>query len=94
MKETCGMPMYTDGGYSETLVGFSSPPGHDHDDNCRVRIYRCEKNHIKRVSIRRRCHKCDWLGKAECFCHEGSKVDDWPDVIQCNALMAEQEPKG
>ena len=78
----CGEPMtfrpsISNGTFS-TLVGYSSPPGHDHDDNCLVRIYRCKNGHSVKVSKRRRCPVCDWAGKEECFCHWGEKVNEWP----------------
>ena len=65
----------------ETLVGFMSPPGHDHNDNCLTRIYRCKNWHSITLSKRRRCSNpdCDWVGKDECFCHTGKKVDEWPE---------------
>jgi len=67
-----------------TLLGYSSPPGHDHDDNCVRKIYWCKNGHDQAVSIRRRClnPKCDWVGKDECFCHPGKKVDEWPEVSE------------
>lgn len=67
-------------GTMETCVGHFSPPGHDHNDNCLSRIYRCINGHQIKVSLRRRCPNpdCDWIGKDECFCHSGKKVDQWP----------------
>jgi hypothetical protein len=64
----------------QTLVGYFSPPGHDHDDNCLSRTYRCTCGHSIHISLRRRCSNpdCDWVGKDECFCHKGKKVDEWP----------------
>jgi len=61
-----------------TLVGYYSPPGHDHDDNCVTRYYACPNNHRQSTSKRNTCPVCDWRGKAECFCC-GPKVDAWPD---------------
>ncbi|MCP4651011.1 MAG: hypothetical protein GY853_13165 [PVC group bacterium] len=68
-------------GTGSTMVGYCSPPGHDHDDNCLSRTYRCENGHEHRYSLRRRCNVegCGWVGKDECFCHDGKKVDKWPD---------------
>ena len=70
-----------------TLVGFRSPPGHNHDDNCTKRLYWCANGHQFVLSIRRRCNvlqpdgtRCAWVGKQECFCHAGKKVDAWPVV--------------
>jgi hypothetical protein len=78
----CGEPMYIKPGegWSETLVGYLSPPGHDHDDNCRSRRAYCSNGHRITVSIRRRCPnpECDWMGKDSCFCHSDGKVDEWP----------------
>ena len=69
-------------GTSSTLVGYESfEEGHDHDDNCRKRLYYCEECDYEMViSKRNRCPHpdCDWVGKDECFCHEGKKVDEWP----------------
>jgi hypothetical protein len=79
--KTCGEPIAQLGvGESTTLVGFSSPPGHNHDDNCVKRVYSCANGHRVVLSRRRRCPVCDWVGNAECFCHDGPKVDEWPDV--------------
>lgn len=66
----------------QTLVGYSSPPGHTHDDNCLKRIYRCANDHDTVICIRRRCNTsgCDWVGKDSCFCHTGKKSDMWPTV--------------
>lgn len=76
----CGELMsFTEGfdGTRETLVYYVSPPGHDHDDNCLKRIYRCPNGHARKVSKRRRCPSCDWVGKKTCFCHPDPKVDEW-----------------
>jgi len=64
-----------------TLVGYSSPPGHDHDDNCLKRGYRCEAGHYTVLSVIRSCSKCDWRGKADCFCCPNGKIDVWPEGI-------------
>lgn len=69
-------------GYLETLVGYYSPPGHDHDDNCRRRYYKCANGHGRSVSLRRTCPTCNWKGKLTCFCHEGEKVEKWPSFEQ------------
>jgi len=65
-----------------TLVAYSSPLGHNHDDNCMTRIYCCESGHRLKVSKRRRClaSDCSWVGKEDCWCHPGKKVDEWPNV--------------
>lgn len=64
---------------TKTMVGYSSPPGHNHDDNCLLRMYVCDQcGHNHKVSKRRRCPACDWVGKDSCFCHKGPKLDEWP----------------
>lgn len=75
----CGEPLSHDGGESQTLVFYSSPPGHDHDDNCRKRLYRCANGHSFVVSKSNACPACDWVGKKECFCCPSGKQDSWPD---------------
>ena len=72
----CDMVVSEEG---ETLLGFYSPHGHDHDDNCQKRTYVCNNGHEKVISKRRRCPACDWVGKPTCFCHKGKKVDEWPE---------------
>lgn len=37
----CGGHMIGVGGISSTSVGYYSEPGHDHNDNCMCRLYRC-----------------------------------------------------
>lgn len=79
---TCSAPMTPDKwGESRTLVGYSSPPGHNHDDNCRKRTYECPNGHHIIVSKRNRCSTpgCDWVGKPDCFCHPDPKVEEWPE---------------
>lgn len=81
--EICGEAMSSDGTTSTTLVGYQSPLGHDHDDNCLTRCYHCPNGHGKTISLRRRCPNlsCDWVGKEKCFCHPGKKVDRWPGEL-------------
>jgi hypothetical protein len=69
-------------GTLSTLLGYHSPPGHNHDDNCLRKVYFCENGHSQIISKRRRCPnpECDWVGKENCFCHDGKKVDEWPEV--------------
>ena len=74
----CGTQMYH-GEMTQTLVGYISPAGHNHDDNCRIRIYICENGHEHRISKRNSCPACDWKGQDSCFCHGGKKVDSWPE---------------
>src|SRR5262245_34538782 len=50
-------------GECQTLVGYHSEPGHNHDDNCLHRIYLCQNGHRKPVYLRRKCPACDWKGK-------------------------------
>ena len=77
--EECNEPMYGDDSSSSTLVGYMSAPGHDHDDNCLTRRYRCANGHEQVVSVIRKCYnpECDWVGKTECWCCD-SKLDAWP----------------
>lgn len=76
----CNEPFKAATSTSVTLVGFFSPLGHNHDDNCRSRSFVCKNGHVTRMSRRNSCSdpKCDWKGKLTCFCHEGEKVDEWP----------------
>jgi hypothetical protein len=67
-------------GTMSTLVGFRSPEGHNHDDNCTGREYYCPNGHKTTIALRRSCPSCDWRGKETCFCHPGGKVDRWPLV--------------
>jgi hypothetical protein len=64
----------------ETCVGYFSPEGHDHNDNCMTRIAFCANGGKHVVSLRRSCPACTWKGKAECWCHGGAKLDAWPDL--------------
>ena len=76
----CGGAFVSHSGEGSTLLGFASPPGHNHDDNCLVRVYQCASGHDTALSVRRRCESCDWVGKTGCFCHQGQKVSKWPDA--------------
>jgi hypothetical protein len=62
-----------------TLVGFFSPPGHDHDDNCLDVAISCVNGHMTKVRPQRKCpaEGCDWMGKLTCFCHRGEKAGIW-----------------
>lgn len=78
----CGEPMRWNGRERRSLMGYGSPPGHAHDDNCVTREYAClQCSYVRVVSRRQRCPApgCGWVGKAECFCHVGNKVDEWPE---------------
>jgi len=61
-----------------TLLGFHSPLGHDHDDNCKKREYQCLNGHTKIISKRNKCPECGWVGIEKCWCHKGLKVNEWP----------------
>lgn len=63
--------------WMETLVGYFSPPGHNHDDNCLSATFTCENGHDEKVSVKRRCPnpECDWEGKDSCFCHPDEKIE-------------------
>lgn len=79
---TCKGPFISHGGRTETCVGYYSPPGHDHDDNCVSITFTCKQGHSTAVFLRRSCFACDWKGKAECWCHRGkTKVDEWPGIF-------------
>jgi hypothetical protein len=67
-----------------TLVGYDSPEGHNHDDNCKTREYQCTNvkcKHFWKESKRNKCSipGCDWIGKESCFCHYNPKVTEWSD---------------
>lgn len=70
---------FTDSG----LVGYSSPAGHSHDDNCLRSQYVCQNNnkHTLVLSVIRKCSNkaCDWKGKTKCFCHPFYKLACWPE---------------
>lgn len=76
----CNQPMKNTGEYRETLVGYHSKDGHDHDDNCKGYEYKCPSNHTQMVYIRRTCSikGCEWKGKETCFCHKEKKVEILP----------------
>lgn len=80
----CGKPLkskYDKNCLLMTLVSYNSPPGHNHDDNCITKEYICENGHEITLSVRNKCPNpdCDWVGKEECWCHPGEKLDKWPD---------------
>ena len=68
---------------STRLVGMPNiGEGHKHDPNCRKREYTCQScNETLVVSKQNVCPhpECDWVGKDECFCHKGKKVQEWPE---------------
>jgi hypothetical protein len=64
----------------ETCVGYFSPPGHDHDDNCMSRSARCAAGHPNTLSIRRACPACTWRGRDECRTCGDRKLDAWPEL--------------
>ena len=65
---------------TQTLVGYYSPEGHNHDDNCLKCEYHCKNGHYITLSVRRKCLKegCTWQGKTTCFCHPTEKLNEWP----------------
>ena len=74
----CGGRAVAEGTYA-TLVGYDSPKGHNHDDNCRKRTYKCEDcGHAWIVSKQNTCPICDWVGRETCGCHPDPKVKNWP----------------
>lgn len=62
------------------LPGFASTCRRVHDDNCMRRGARCGNGHWSTVALRRRCDHCGWKGKEFCECHDGAKLDEWPDL--------------
>lgn len=70
----CGGELVASMGIVSTLVGFSSPEGHDHDNNCKTYMYVCEKGHESGFSVQNECPACDWKGHEKCFCHPGKKM--------------------
>lgn len=77
---TCGAAWVWASDECWTLVGYVSPLGHSHDDNCRVRVYRCARGHEHVWSVQATCPACAWVGSMECFCHEGPKLREWPEA--------------
>lgn len=78
----CGEAWESTHGGFKTCVGYFSPPGHDHNDNCVTRRYACSGGHRVNLSVRRKCPhpECYWAGKRECGCHRGRKCSEWPKV--------------
>ena len=77
----CGEPLKWNEAEWETLVGYISPPDHNHDDNCLNRNYECKNKHMTTLSIQRKCNikGCDWVGKTNCnICSSGKKLKRWP----------------
>lgn len=77
----CGEAFEYHGGTGSTYVGYVSPPGHDHNDNCQKRGYVCANRHVTMVAKQNSCPACDWVGKEGCFCHKGKKVKEWPPDV-------------
>ena len=77
--EKCSESLLPEQGECSTLVGYCSPAGHNHDDNCRTKIYRCVNGHVKRLSVQNSCPACDWVGKEDCNCHDEKKFQTWPE---------------
>ncbi len=73
-------------GYNTTLVGFlGGAPGHDHNNNCWKKFYRCRECDTKwEHALRRRCpaEDCDFETKETCFCFsqipDGKALFEWP----------------
>lgn len=60
---------------SMTMLGFSSPEGHNHDDNCRKFSFTCPNGHEFQVRVQNTCPSCDWKGKEICqTCGDNVKV--------------------
>lgn len=69
-------------GTSSTYVGYITINGHLHDDNCVKKFYYCSNGHRSVLSKRQECSRadCNWVGKEDCDCHDGKKVEEWPEV--------------
>ena len=84
---TCKEPAIVRYGELTTLIGYSrftddNDKVHHHDDNCLKQNFECSNDHVWQLSERRRCKTegCDWVGKDSCFCHIGTKVDNFFDT--------------
>lgn len=67
--------------YGNTLVWYYSPPGHNHDDNCRWYAFTCVCGLKFQVNPVLRCKRCDWRGKEDCgVCGKGILVKDRPEL--------------
>ena len=65
-------------GVETKLVGMYSPPGHNHDDNCKAGYFKCVCGCRFSVAIRSTCPTpgCDWKGKTECsMCFRYGQVE-------------------
>lgn len=73
----------------QTLVGYFSPPGHDHDANCTTLTYRCPQGHQETLRIQKGClaDGCDWKGPNYCTVCNAANV--W-DVDALHELAAKQ----
>lgn len=82
--EHCGSEELDYKGFMTTLVGYTSDPPHEHDNNCRTAFWDCRAccSETKRPTIFR-CpvEGCDWISKRTCFCHEGEKWDPGPGFV-------------
>lgn len=78
---TCGSAYESHTMTCSTMVSYGSPMGHDHDDNCLTRTYRCPQGHKDLLSVRRTCSTpgCTWKGKITCKGCGGDKIDAWPE---------------
>ena len=95
MTCACGLPFIAHSGTGMTLVGYASPPGHNHDDNCRTRAYLCPDGHRTHLSARNHCTApgCEWVGKAECRTCQHTKLEHWPETVEyADWLAAQQAP--
>jgi hypothetical protein len=65
--------------HCQTLVGYFSPKGHDHDDNCKDWRFECVCGHVMdERGIQNTCPTCDWKGKSNCnIC--GTRSREWND---------------
>lgn len=81
---SCGAPFVRADPFIErTLVGYVSPPGHNHDDNCALRGFYCMDGHGTLVRRRNRCDACNWRGAETCNIHPPHiDVDEWPGLLK------------
>jgi hypothetical protein len=64
---TCGTKRFiAQGAGFTTCVGYYSPQGHNHDNNCKVARFQCENGHWRNYSLRRKCPSCDWASHESC----------------------------
>lgn len=63
-----------------TMIGFTSPDGHNHDDNETRYVFECPKGHKSAYSLINKCSECEWRGESENS--RSHKVEEWPDYVK------------